>query len=106
MSEPHKPLNFVDLDVAIVAANAFAASCPKFPGFRFQPGEMVDLIRWDRYQRRDHDETIYPYDPFGICRVISSRQACCESGAMVTVENERRRRIELDENWVTPLIEV
>jgi len=105
MSAPHKPLNFVDLDAAIVAANKFAEES-KFPGFRYQPGDMVDLGRWDRYQRKDHDESIYPYDPFGICRVISSRRACSQSGAMTTVENERRRRIELDQDWMEILIEV
>ncbi len=102
MSAPHKPLNFVELDVAIAAANAY----PLFPGYRYQPGDMVDLAPWDRYKRKDHNESIYPYDPFGICRVISSRRACCESGALVTVENERRRRIELDEGWMEPVVEV
>ncbi len=98
----YKPLNFVDLDAAIAAANAY----PTFPGYRYQPGDAVSLDRWDRYQRRDHDESIYPYDPFGECRVISSRRACSQSGAMVTVENARRRRIELDEDWMDLIVEV
>ncbi len=98
----HKPLNFVDSETAAAAANAY----PLFPGFRYAPGDCVDLARWDKYKRKGHDEMIAPYDPFGICRVISSRRACSESGAMVTVENERRRRIELDQNWMELAIEV
>lgn len=97
-----KPLNFVELDVAIAAANAI----PLFPGYRFSPGDIVDLARWDRYKKRDHDESIALYDAFGICTVVSSRRACSESGAMVTVVNQHRREIELDQNWMQPAIEI
>ncbi len=96
------PLNFVELDVAIAAAKAY----PLFEGYRYQLGDLVDLARWDRYQRKDHDESIYPYDPFGICTVVSSRRACSETGVLVTVANDRRREIELDQNWMVPAIEV
>lgn len=102
MSELYKPINFVEADKAAAAANAY----PLFPGFRYKPGDVVSLARWDRYQRKDHDESIMPYDAFGECVVISSRRACCGSGAMVKVENSRRRQIELDQDWMEPVIEV
>lgn len=92
-----QPTDFKKLDIEAIAT--------EFAGYLYQPGDVVDLAPWDRYQRRDHDESIAPYDAWGICRVVSCRRACCTSGVMVTVVNERRREIELDQGWMRLAVE-
>ncbi len=66
---------------------------------RFQPNDRVSLHLWDRRNPMDR--------PFGECSVISVRQACCGSDYMVLTRTlDGGRTIELDQNWVSPLVEI
>ncbi len=66
---------------------------------RFQTNDRVSLERWDRSNP--------PYDlVMGECVVVSVSRKCSESGWMVVLRNSAGRRIELDQNWVWPLVEI
>lgn len=61
---------------------------------RYNRFERVDPREWNMHDRSKLVEPVI---------VLLVREARCESGFMVTVEDAKGTRKELDENWLRPI---
>ena len=59
---------------------------------KFSAGDRVDITRWNNYER----VKLTP-----MATVKSVKAAVCESGFMVTIEDDNKTSITIDSNWMT-----